>query len=204
MLVLLLFLQVCISSSLDLERLVEEVGSMKEEMDVLREELGQEKEGREADRKKIEELEASMKDILDPPISFFCAYQDRWTDYDNTVSYDYLLFKNSNWDGGYLDIGTGVFTAQTPGTYSVTWSSYGLCDAGEEADIYLAKNGQMMKETYHRTTYHGPSGYMADQGSRALFVHLNAGERLELQTAAMTCDGAEALIFCVGLSQYEV
>ena len=32
----------------------------------------------------------------------------------STVGYSYLTYNLTNWAGGYLDLDTGVFTAETP------------------------------------------------------------------------------------------
>ena len=68
--------------------------------------------------------------LQDPPVCYVCAFQQLWSEVgfsdvkvvnkissfqpSSTVSYSYLTYNLTNWAGGYLDLDTGVFTAETP------------------------------------------------------------------------------------------
>merc|ERR1712112_90816 len=67
------------------------------------------------------------KAVRDLPYVLVCAYQDEWTQAEETITYgsllaDYNNAENPGGGNGHLDIKSGVFTALTHGYYKVTFS----------------------------------------------------------------------------------
>merc|ERR1712098_10230 len=92
---------------------------------------------------------ASIKVLRDPPESFACGYKDYWPATHSTVTYDSIFYERSNQPTGGLDIGSGVFTASYPGTYTVSWTLWSGNSYGLYAYLFLYRNGERVVESQH-------------------------------------------------------
>ena len=91
------------------------------------------------------------KAVRDLPYIMMCAYQSSWTT-AGIIAYDELTLDYSNCDRpgggcGTMDIASGIFTAQTGGLYTVTFS--GQADLYESSALVLVlhHNGSELKES---------------------------------------------------------
>merc|ERR1712083_748764 len=100
------------------------------------------------------------------------------SDSSGTIPYTSLLYSSTNTEGGGLDIITGVFTAPSGGSYTVSWDTTAVLDNGEIVLIYLQKNGEEIEESRHNSYYTG-SNRVVEQGGRTLVVHLDLGYTLQ-------------------------
>ena len=92
---------------------------------------------------------------------------------------------------------SGVFTAPRAGVYLVTFSYRGGIDPSEQTNVYLHHNGVRLDETLHNTYYgNGGSGYVRSTGGRAVYLRLEAGDTLTLQTGTVT-GNMYHIMFCV-------
>ena len=100
-----------------------------------------------------------------PPYIHACgSYFEGLSGSYQTIPYTSLLYSSTNTERGGLDIDTGVFTAPTGGSYTVTWTTVSGFDHGQYVYMYLQKNGENIQESASYSDYGGPSGYMAEQG----------------------------------------
>ena len=69
-----------------------------------------------------------------------------------------------------MDISTGVFTALTPGHYTVTYSGHAGVAPREEVKFELMKNGVSVgaEGRWHSYSDSDNGGYIDDQGSRTV------------------------------------
>jgi len=157
----------------------------------------------------VVENDANMKVLRDAPESFACGYQDSWNATHSTITYDSIFYERSNQPTGGLDIGSGVFTAPYPGTYTVTWTLNSNNGNGVlfSAQLYLYRNGDRVDESYHNIKlepYYGVSlsGNRADKGGVTLIMYLDMGEEISLH---YTGGDAHVLnvMFCVQMVQFE-
>jgi len=155
----------------------------------------------------VVENDANMKVLRDAPESFACGYQDSWNATHSTITYDSIFYERSNQPTGGLDIGSGVFTAPYPGTYTVTWTLNSDNGKGISAALYLYRNGDRVDESYHYTKlepYYGvfQSGNEADKGGVTLMMYLDMGEEISLH---YTGGDAHVLnvMFCVQMVQFD-
>ena len=76
-----------------------------------------------------------------------CANLDNWTAPSSTITYDRLTADYNNADrpgggDGNLDITTGMFTALTPGHYTITYSGHAALNRDLAIDVFLYHNDQ--------------------------------------------------------------
>ena len=98
----------------------------------------------------IVELKLKLENLENPPSYHMCAYQ--WKVYKNSsvsvITYDKILYLSSHrCDEADVNLGTGVFTAGFPGTYTVTWALY--ASTNPLSRFYLRKNGARIDESEH-------------------------------------------------------
>merc|ERR1712215_222677 len=154
----------------------------------------------------LQKLSRNVAFLKDPPYTFFCSSSLEWLHITTaTITYSKLLYSStSTWDTpATMDIETGIFTSGWSGTYTVTWSVTARDGAGDDpVTIFLRKNGEMIDESIYKSYYTGPSGFIRDQGSRTLLVHLDIYDTLDL-----FCDdcnaGVEYVTFCVTMSSFD-
>ena len=128
---------------------------MQEKVDVIREAM-EEKDNKV--KKQLDVLEArnteltsklrevEQKSLRDLPYVLTCAFQSSWYTPGATITYERLTvdYNNSDKPGGgdgRMDISTGLFTALTPGHYTVTYSGFAEVGPGEGVYFQLRKNG---------------------------------------------------------------
>ena len=158
------------------------------EMEEMREEMREEMDEKDNKvKKQLDVLEArntelttklrevDQKSPRDVPYVLTCAYQNVWTTPSATITYDRLTvdFNNSDKPGGgdgRMDISTGVFTALTPGHYTVTYSGFALVKPGEEVTFQLRKNGVDVgyEGSWMSYSSSGIGGTINEQGSRTV------------------------------------
>ena len=78
-----------------------------------------------------------------------------------------------------------------------TFSYVANTDAGEEAWVYIYKNGKEMAETVHFTHYSNQGyGWVGSTGGRAVYLRLGAGDTLTLQIGSKS-GKMYRIMFCV-------
>ena len=102
------------------------------EMEDLRTTVASLMESHVAQRDIITSLQNEIKILRDPPVSFTCASQNGFHSHGR-VTYDSLYYSRTNalTEEGGMDLGSGVYTAPYPGTYTVTFSLYVRNDHGK-------------------------------------------------------------------------
>lgn len=156
----------------------------KEEVMVMRKELGEEMNVIKKDKFELEEkvgeltkkvAEMEEKSTRDLPYIMACAYQNDWKTPSSTITYDYLSanYNNAGRPGGgdgNMDITTGKFTALTPGHYTVTYSGYAVLNPGEMVDLYLYHNGESLgfESQWLSKADSNDASSTYEQGSRSL------------------------------------
>jgi len=153
-------------------------------------------------------LTTAVSQVRDVPYVMACAYRDHWDTDDATINYSSLISDYNNSDkpdggDGKLDISTGQFTCLTAGYYTVTFSGYALVQSGKFVSIYLYHNGVASQASLWATHIDNiGGGYMREQASRTVIVHLAVGDTLELR--ADTCEGGiYHLTYCVSLTAHD-
>ena len=81
-------------------------------------------------RKTAQGQEQAIRRLRDPPIAYYCGYQDAYYTNSQILTYDNVTYSYSNQQTGGLDASTGIFTAPVPGTYSITYSLKAYNNAG--------------------------------------------------------------------------
>merc|ERR1712233_285548 len=169
-------------------RVEEEVASLKSE---LRMEIADFQNQCQAEVKsEVEKVlpTAVEQGLRDLPFEMVCAYQDKWYHASNSIiAYDRITveFNNSDRPGGAdgsMNIETGVFTTVTSGFYIVTFSATVVVYEGQYTTMYLHRNGAQVDESYYHTSKRSGSGYIIEQGSKTVILHLLAGDPLDLRT----------------------
>ena len=90
-----------------------------------------------------------------------------------------------------------MFTVPRAGVYLITFSYQGSNDPGEYTYVYIYKNGASLDETRHYTYYNsGSSGQVVSTGGRAVYLRLEAGDTLTLQTYTVT-GSMWHIMFCI-------
>ena len=115
---------------------------------------------------KAEELQRDIAILKDSPFFHACgSYNNGLYIRTQTIPYSSLFYNSTNTEGGGLDLETGIFSSPYPGSYSVTWSILAGDGTGERAvSIFLHRNGEIVEESQHLSSYTGADGYVYDQG----------------------------------------
>merc|ERR1712133_357965 len=161
---------------------IKEVQKMKLELDEMRAEM----------KSMIsKEVSKAMKEI---PYVMVCSYQNEWTAPDATITSEFSVN-----GGGDMDLESGTFTAVPPGHYTITLNGQAELQAGQQVDVYIHRNGELLLEgEWHSWA----AEYTLDQGSRSVILHLSAGDVVHLGTGIF--DGTIwRLVFCVSLTGYD-
>jgi len=150
---------------------------------------------------KTKDLEREVAYLKDSPFLHVCgSYYNGLYIRLQTIPYSSLLYSATNTEGGGLDLETGIFTSPFPGSYSVTWSLLAAVGTGEFAvTIYLRRNGEIVEESRHLSSYTGADGYVYDQGGRTLVLYLGLGDTLSLYCGDCSA-GIFYTTFCVSLA----
>jgi len=153
---------------------------------------------------RTDELEREVAIVRAPPYIHSCGSHDATLSGSSmTIPYTSLLYSSTNTEGGGLDISTGVFTAPHGGSYTVYWDTSAELDSGEDVKIYLQKNGEIIEESEHYSSYTGPSGWVYDQGGRTIIVYLGEGDTLQLYRSASSGQ-IWRTTFCVSLTTPDI
>jgi len=114
---------------------------------------------------KAEELQRDIAILKDSPFFHACgSYNNGLYIRTQTIPYSSMFYNSTNTEGGGLDLETGIFSSPYPGSYSVTWSILAGDGTGERAvSIFLHKNGEIVEESQHLSSYTGADGYVYDQ-----------------------------------------
>jgi len=143
----------------------DELAITKDELEATKDELAMSKADNTITKARTDELEREVAILRAPPYIHSCGSNSGLVSGSSgTIPYTSLLYSSTNTEGGGLDISTGVFTAPHGGSYTVYWDTSAELGHGETVRIYLQKNGESIPESYHLSDYHGPSGYVYDQG----------------------------------------
>merc|ERR1719317_100679 len=150
---------------------------------------------------KAEELQRDIAILKDSPFFHACgSYNNGLYIGAKTIPYTSLFYNSTNTEGGGLDLETGIFSSPYPGSYSVTWSILAGDGTGERAvSIFLHKNGEVVEESQHLSSYTGADGYVYDQGGRTLVLYLGLGDTVSLYCADCMA-GIFYTTFCVSLA----
>ena len=105
----------------------------------------------------LEEKDVAMSKLekvkgLTSESSYFyeCGWREEWSVDNENVTYEKLLYSsNSGVDGG-LNITTGVFTAGTSGTWTISYSTTSVQYSGDIIQAFLYLNGQQVVESQGR------------------------------------------------------
>ena len=192
-----------------ISRMETDIAGMREEIDIRDELISDMKEAMETKDKRLAVLEAAvetsdvevkslservketeeLREVVEQPYAFYCAWQDYWIFDDTTITYDRLTFysksdgpESSNLTRGF-DLSTGVFTVGEGfgGIWSVSFAIKSQTHSGESNTAYLYLNGQRIEESYHFTSYYGQV-YVESLGSRTLYMRLQEADTLCLAT----------------------
>jgi len=126
-----------------------------------------------------------------------CGYRYKWTSSSSTITYESLLLDTGR---GSLDLSSGEWKAEEKGIYQVTWSLYNELNDGEQKEIHLFKNGELVSESMHRSFNNPSNGSIRDQGGRSLLLEMDVGDRLYLGTHSSYFTGeAFSITFCVNI-----
>ena len=152
--------------------------------------------------RKLKSEDSQIKNDLRPLriFSYQCAHKNRWTAANSIITYDKLMISSMSGMSGGLDINTGVFTAGQGGVWSVSYSFKSRHFSGDEAVLYL--NGANLMESFHDTFHAGSSrGEVRSVGGRTLYVRLEAGDSLSLDTASLRNGGLYEITLCFELTR---
>jgi hypothetical protein len=138
------------------------------------------------------------------PQVMVCAYQSGWTTASSTIHYDKIISEYKSHDQvAVMDLSNGSFTAGVRGYYTVTFSGRVDIAVGEEADIHIYKNDEMITESDWFTKI--PSGgdqLMYVQGSRTMIILLEVNDYIEIRTGKFVAHGVYDFILCVSLTEF--
>merc|ERR1719391_1306813 len=159
---------------------------------------------------KAEELQAATARLVRGQTSesqaevMVCSYRLSWTD-TGTITYSKILTQLDNCDqagGGCaaMDIGKGIFTALTPGMYSVTFSGRSVLYEGvrDKITLHLHHNGRQVTESLWQSYCGEGCSRINDQASRTLLIQLEVGDTVSLVADELGYS-LQYLLFCVKL-----
>ena len=150
-------------------QLEEHIRFIEDELTVSKEQL---KKINDEFRTELQELERNIRYTKDNPFFHTCGYKHFKSINAQSMTYDSLSYNSTNIEGGGLDIVTGIFTSSYPGTYYVTWSLMAEDNAGDGwVWIYLRKNSHNIDESFHKSFYTGPSGWVDNMGRLSQYLH---------------------------------
>merc|ERR1712130_223934 len=188
----------------------EEVANLKKHMDSMENRMRTQVTNLEKqviDRKleRSDSKEKMKEGLRDLPYLMVCAFQNDLRSPNSVVPYDRITteYNNANQPGGgdgSMDIKTGVFTVLTSGYYTITFSASVRVRAGESAEMYINRNGELIEESRWLTMMasDGTASYIDDQGSRTVFLHLVAGDTIDLRTVSISFRNAH-ITLCISL-----
>ena len=127
-----------------------------------------------------------LREIEDKPYAFQCAYQKKWTAAYSIIKLDKLLTTSMSGVTGGFSLSTGQFTVGHSGVWEVTFAMKSTNDSGETISAYLYINGSKLTESQYWTYYSKSEGWVGSLGSRTLFIKLNKGDKVTLQTTKLT------------------
>merc|ERR1711990_1148247 len=188
----------------------EELANVKRQMESMDNRMGTqvaklEKQVDDAKRTTGSDSGEKLDRLKELPYLMVCAFQNDWRSPDSVVPYDRITteYNNANQPGGgdgSMDIKTGVFTVITSGYYVITYSASARVRPGEATDMYINRNGELIEESRWLTMMasDGSAAYIDDQGSRTVFLHLVAGDTIDLRTVSISYRNAH-ITLCISL-----
>jgi len=143
------------------------------------------------------------KAVRDLPYIMMCAYRGSSSD-TGIIAFDKLTLDYSNCDrpgGGCsaMDIGSGTFTAETGGLYTVTFSGQADLVSDSVLILYLRHNGIQVEESVSFSKCGVETEHIEEMFSRTLIVSLGVGDTLDLEATRNDGTALYFLTFCVSL-----
>merc|ERR1711962_51660 len=121
---------------------------------------------------------------LQPPIPSFmqCGYKHLWENNQMAITYDRLIMDHtSGVHLGSFDVDEGIFTAGTPGVYSVDFSSSVTYNTlNDYIEVYLLLNGVVVPESRFWSRNGDVKGWFPHEGSCKMKLELKEGDTLQL------------------------
>merc|ERR1711936_193394 len=136
-------------------------------------------------------LQGKLSKIENKPYAFQCAYQGYWTAANSIITWDRFTVNSMSGVTGGLSLSSGEFTVGHSGIWEVTYSIDSYKDSGEYIWAYLYINGRELRESQYYTGYWNSEGNVRSLGSKTLFIKLNKGDKVTLQTSIMASDVIE-------------
>merc|ERR1711936_950658 len=193
----------------DKNNLRREVTSMKNEISTLERRLTTEKQGLESKVNSLESRiiklendktskERRLTKIENKPYAFQCAYQDNWTAEKSIVKWDKFITNLMRGVTGGLSLSSGEFTVGHSGVWEVPYTLRSANERESWSNAYLYINGRRLSESEFHT---GWFDSVFSMGSRTLFIKLNRGDKVTLQTTGLNGNGLYLNTLCFHLAQ---
>ena len=145
-------------------------------------------------------LDRKLTKIENKPYAFQCAYKTKWTAANSVITWDKLTIDSMSRVTGGFNLSTGEFTVGKSGVWEVTFSMVSPNASGQGIYSFLFINGRKLTESEYGTSYHNSKGWVKSLGSRTLFMELNQGDKVTLQTAELTGDALWQSTLCFHLA----
>jgi len=186
-----------------------EVTSMKNEISTLERRLTTEKQVLENKVNSLESRiiklendktskERRLTKIENKPYAFQCAYQNKWTAETSTITWEKFTTNLMRGVTGGLNLSSGEFTVGHSGVWEVTYTLRSANEREEWSRAYLYINGRRLSESEFHT---GWFDSVFSMGSRTLFIKLNRGDKVTLQTTGLRGSGLYLNTLCFHLAQ---
>ena len=145
-------------------------------------------------------LDRKLTKIENKPYAFQCAYKTKWTAPNSVITWDKLIINSLSRVTGGFNLSTGEFTVGKSGVWEVTFSMVSPNASGQGIYSFLFINGRKLTESEYGTSYHNSKGWVKSLGSRTLFMNLNQGDKVTLQTGKLTGDALWQSTLCFHLA----
>ena len=145
-------------------------------------------------------LDRKLTKIENKPYAFQCAYKTKWTAPNSVITWDKLTINSLSRVTGGFNLSTGEFTVGKSGVWEVTFSMVAPNASGQGIYSFLFINGRKLTESEYGTSYHNSKGWVKSLGSRTLFMNLNQGDKVTLQTGKLTGDALWQSNLCFHLA----
>ena len=128
-------------------------------------------------------MDGRLRKMENKPYAFQCAYRNSWgsANSDEMTWEKFITDTVSGVTGGF-SLSTGQFTVGHSGVWQVSYSVTFWLDTGEKALAYLYINGRRLTESRSWASYNNSVGDVGSLGSRTLFINLDKGDEVTLQT----------------------
>ena len=145
--------------------------------------------------------------IEDKPYALQCAYKNGLTAANTVITWNRFITSTMSGVTGGFSLSTGEFTVGHSGVWEVNFamkSKFAMLstnDSEEQILAYLYINGSPLTEFKYLTYYKRSKGEVGSLGSRTLFIKLNKGDKVTLQTTTVTGDALYENTLCFHLAQ---